>query len=171
HPDISLNINPELKNVDLVRDNFDVAIRFGNGEWPNLNAEPLTDGSFIVVSHPELVSEIDVSCLKDLEKLPWLMEPHMMEKRAIIENEGLNLDKVKVTSFDNNGLVLSGVLAGLGVSVQPSSLVQREIEAGNLCQLCVLDQAKLGYYIVTVPNRETPALKTFKRWLHSVSDV
>jgi len=167
HPEISLNINPSIGLVDIRNDEFDMAIRFGNGGWPNVSSELLTDGNFWVVSHPDLVKGRTVTCLSDVVDLPWLLESHMAERKAIIEREGIDFENIKLTLLNTNGLVLSAVSAGLGVSVHPKSLVEREVAAGELIKICELSQENLGYYMVTVPDRQPNSLRAFRSWLRT----
>lgn len=171
HPEITVNISPGIGMVDLRKDGFDLAIRYGNGSWPNLSSELLTDGDFWVVSHPDLIKERTVSCLPDVADLPWVMESHMLERRDIVERAGVDFETVKLTLLNTNGLVLSAAAAGLGVTVQPKSLVERQIAAGELVKICELNQADLGYYIVTLPDRHPKGLRAFQKWLRASASV
>ncbi|WP_298906694.1 LysR family transcriptional regulator [uncultured Aliiroseovarius sp.] len=165
HPDIKISINPSANLVDLRRDGVDLAVRYGDGNWPDVDTELLTDGEFVVVSHPDLVRGRQVNSLSDLVDLPWVMEDHMMERRRIVEEEGIDLDEVKLTTMQTSDLVSSAVAAGLGVSVQPRSLVEAQIEAGTVVSLYRISQAELGYYIVTRPGAVTSNTEIFRRWL------
>lgn len=167
HPEVSLNINPSISLVDIRKDGFDLAIRYGDGGWPNVKSELLTDGDFWVVSHPDLVKGRTVNCLPDVVGLPWLMESHMVERKAIVEREGIDFQQIKLTLLNTNGLVLSAVTAGLGISVQPKSLVEREVEAGALIKICELNQENLGYYMVALPDRQPKGLRAFQSWLRA----
>ncbi|MGR3290440.1 MAG: LysR substrate-binding domain-containing protein, partial [Paracoccaceae bacterium] len=115
HPEISIDINTSTDLVDMVRDGFDLAIRFGDGSWPGVSAEPLTSGEFWVVAHPDLISDRPLTCLGDVAHLPWLLEETMSELYSIVEREGIDFNKVNVTKFHTNSLVMSGVLSGLGL--------------------------------------------------------
>ncbi|NDW52093.1 LysR family transcriptional regulator [Aliiroseovarius sp. PrR006] len=165
HPEIRISINPSADLVDLRNDGVDLAVRYGDGNWPGLDAELLTDGEFVVVSHPDLVRGRQVNSLSDLVDLPWVMEDHMMERRRIVEEEGIDLDTVKLTTMQTSDLVSSAVAAGLGVSVQPRSLIEAQIEAGTVVSLHRIAQAELGYYIVTRPGAVTPNTAIFRKWL------
>ncbi len=167
NPEISLNINPSIDLVDLRKSGTDMAIRYGNGIWPNVSAQLLTDGDFWVVAHPDLVKDRKVNCLSDVVGLPWVMEHQMMERKALVEREGVDFDKVKLTLLNTNALVLSAVAAKLGVTVQPKSIVEREIASGDLVKICALHQKNLGYYMVTLPDRQPKGLREFIKWLRS----
>ena len=167
HPEVSLNINPSVDLVDLRKSGTDLAIRYGDGNWPNLKSRLLTDGDFLVVAHPDLVCDRKVDCLSDVVDLPWVMESHMMERKALVEREGVDFDKVKLTLLNTNALVLSAVAAKLGVTVQPKSIVEREITSGELVKICALNQENLGYYLVTLPDRQPKGLRELMKWLLS----
>jgi len=165
YPEITVNLNPSVHVVDLVQDGIDMAIRFGRGDWQGLHSEALTNGDHVVVVKPDLVKGRIIHSLKDVADIPWMFEGHMMESKAMIENEGIDLTDAKISTFSTNELVLSAVRAGLGMSVHPLALVEKEIEAGTLANICSLKDDGLGYYMVTRKGRVTPALLQFQKWL------
>jgi LysR family glycine cleavage system transcriptional activator len=165
HPEISLNINPSVKLIDLRRDGFDMAIRFGNGLWPGLSCELLTSGEFWVVASPKLLSTSKNLTLTEAGNYPWLMDLHMLEWRQVVEDAGLDLNTVDMTSLETNGLVLSATRAGLGVSVHPKSLVEREVAFGALTQICSMPRTDLGYHLVNLPRAFNAKERAFRKWL------
>src|SRR5438874_13822837 len=54
HPKIDVNLHTSLALVDLERDGVDLAIRFGNGEWPGLEAVKFLDDELFPVASPGL---------------------------------------------------------------------------------------------------------------------
>ncbi len=165
HPEISLNINPSVHLVDLRRDGFDMAIRFGNGKWPGVSCELLTPGEFWVVAAPKLLQQESEITLSDAGEFPWLMDVHMLEWRQVVEDAGLDLKTVSMTSLETNELVLSATVAGLGVSVHPKSLVEREVAFGTLVQILSLPRTDLGYHLVTLPRPLSNKERAFRKWL------
>jgi len=165
HPEISLSINPSVTLIDLRRDGFDMAIRFGNGQWPGVSCELLTSGEFWVVASPKLLSTDETLTLKEAGNYPWLMDLHMLEWRQVVEDAGLDLNTVDMTSLETNELVLSATVAGLGVSVHPKSLVGREVAFGTLKQICSLPRTDLGYHLVTLPRPLSAKERAFRKWL------
>ncbi len=165
HPEISLNINPSVHLIDLRRDGFDMAIRFGNGQWPGVCCELLTSGEFWVVASPKLLATSKTLTLEEAGNYPWLMDLHMLEWRQVVEDAGLDLNSVDMTSLETNELVLSATVAGLGVSVHPKSLVEREVAFGTLKQICSLPRTDLGYHLVTLPRPLSAKERAFRKWL------
>ncbi|PLS22832.1 LysR substrate-binding domain-containing protein [Neptunicoccus cionae] len=170
HPEITVNINPSVELVDLSQGVFDLAIRYGDGDWQGMEVEKLTDGGFCVVAHPDLVKEGEYKTLKDTQSLPWLLEESMMERRAMLEAEGLDFDNLNVNLMSRSSLALSGVMAGLGVTLHPRSLIEREVATGQLTLLFELESDDLGYYLVWLPSRDGPKERILRKWLLKVAN-
>lgn len=169
HPDISVNLNPSNRLVDLREDGFDLAIRHGRGDWPGMEAKLLTGVDYWAVGAPKLLGNKPMDCLSDLIDLPWLIEEHMLELRRVIALSGVDLDTVELKVLSTNSLVISGVKAGLGVTVQPRSLVEDDVKRGELQKVCALEHSELGYFTVVLPGRSPRGLREFMKWLHSAA--
>ncbi|WP_299351480.1 LysR substrate-binding domain-containing protein [uncultured Shimia sp.] len=169
HPDIRININPSTALVDLRRDGFDMAVRFGDGRWKGLDNQLLNRGEFWIVAAPGLLQERNLSGLPEAGALPWIMEPHTLELRRVVEDAGLDLGQVDMTVLETNELVLSATLAGLGVSVHHKSLVEREVANGTLIRICRLPVKDLGYYLISLPGAQSARQKAFSKWILSAA--
>ncbi len=165
HPEINVSITPGLDAVDLRKDGFDIAIRYGTGDWPGLQSELLSDGQFWVVGQPALLQGRQDSCLSDTVGLPWLFDQAMHEQRALVESEGIDFQAADVRFLATNTLVISAAKAGMGIAIQSKSLVQDEVARGELVKICQLHHPKFGYYLVSIPEHDRPAIRKFKTWL------
>ncbi|UWQ22291.1 LysR family transcriptional regulator [Jannaschia sp. W003] len=165
HPEIDLNILPARQLVDLRRDGVDVAIRFGTGPWPPYAAEVLTDEAFWVVAHPRLVAGWRVEGVGDLMGEDWMMDRALRERTALLAAEGVEEGALRMRLFNSSAMVMSAVREGLGVTLQPCSLVAREVAEGGLVRLLSLESPGLGYHVVTDPRRPSPRTRTLVRWL------
>lgn len=58
HPDIDVHIETSLRPVDLLHEDLDIALRFGNGHWPKLSAVPLLHMSAVPVCAPAMAREL-----------------------------------------------------------------------------------------------------------------
>ena len=54
YPDVDLDVRASLALVDFARDDADVAIRYGHGDWPNVHVEHLLDEVCFPVCSPRL---------------------------------------------------------------------------------------------------------------------
>ena len=70
-PGVDLMLDPTPAVVELAPDGFDLAIRYGNGDWPGVDVVPLLMSSTVVVAAPSLVGDGPVG---DLTDYPWMEE-------------------------------------------------------------------------------------------------
>lgn len=52
HPDLDLRISASLQHVDLTADGIDIAIRHGDGDWPQLHVTRLAEEQLFPVCSP-----------------------------------------------------------------------------------------------------------------------
>ena len=160
HPEVDLRLMPSVRLTDLRRDRIDVAIRFGDGDWPGLEVEPLSMDAFVVVAAPGMVRDGE-----DLGTKPWLYSEGAREQWIWAGQIGIDYDAVSSQEMANNGMVLSAVRAGLGLSIQSRALVESDLANGQLVALHEGDSGGIGYHIVTRPGVLHPGAKKFIRWL------
>jgi LysR family glycine cleavage system transcriptional activator len=175
HPDISIAITPSPEVVDLRRDGYDLAIRYGAGGWPGVQAEPFTHGGFTVVAAPTVAARLaarleaspdDPAALREtLLAEIWLMDPYRAEQRYVARALDADPEAMTVWTFATNGMVLSAIRAGMGVGLQSRVLVQDDIDGGRLVPVTDLAVEGIGYHLVTAPGGGSEALRTFCRWL------
>ena len=168
HPEIGIALRPEAGLVDLRRDNVDLAIRYGRGNWPGMDCEKLAPADFVIVGVPALLKDRAGATPADLADLRWLIEPGFAEQYLWAESFGLDLPALQVTEFPTNMLVLSATRTGYGLSVQPRALVEADIAAGRLITGAAFEDSELGYYMLTRPGGPSERLGVFMSWLRRV---
>lgn len=161
HPDIEVEIVPSPEVVDLRRDNFDLAIRYGKGGWPGVDVHCMMSAGHVVVG----ASGTPVCCLAELQSTHWITGIRWPESKLWLEAQGLNLDQARVTQLGTDAMVKQVVMSGLGVSVMPAPVVREDIANGNLVSLFEEEDTAWAYHIVTHPDRQPPGLKPLKAWL------
>lgn len=169
HPEIEVRLVPGVVLTDLRRDGVDVAIRFGKGAWSGLQAEPLALSAFAVVAAPGFTKARGVQDLQQLSAHDWFFSGASVEQRVWGRAIGVDFDKIGAREMANNGLVVSAVRAGLGLSIQAKTLVEPDLASRQLVSLHEGDPEGLGYYIVTRPSALSPAARVFVRWLRRLA--
>ncbi len=165
HPDVELSLNPTVDVLDLRRDGYDIAIRFGTGNWPGHHVERLTESPFAVVAAPSLAKGRTLTEMGDLTRYQWFTSRATAEQEVWGASIDVDFETVSCTDYPSNGLALAAVRAGYGLSVQAMTLVEDEVRDGRLVALHVGDAGGLGYHIVTRESGAHPSLKAFIRWL------
>lgn len=165
HPEIEVEIKPTSRLVDLRRDDVDIAIRYGRGDWPGLEVQPLVAVRNVVVGAPVLLGDARPATAGQMRGYRWIFERHVRESYFIVERLGLSLDQIEHTIVDTNALALSAIRNGLGLGVQSAALVGEEIASGRLIALTEPVADDIGYHMVTLPGRETHGLRRFMAWM------
>ena len=170
HPDIRLEIAPSSDLVDLRRDGFDVAIRYGEGRWPPWRAERLMSWNYVVVGAPALARNGRAERLTDLADRRWVIDPWGNEQRDWAARHGLTLEPERVVELPAHTLVLAAAREGLGLAIQPEGMVRRDLESGALVALYGPGRTGPGWYhVLTRSDQVSPRRDAFVAWLRRVA--
>ncbi len=165
HPDFGLSINPNVTVIDLRRDGIDLAVRYGKGDWPGLEATYLLPADFTVIAAPSLLEGREIETFRDLDGLPWVFESMHKEARRWVLDSGIDVSKSPVNDVPTFGMVMAAVRAGKALSVASSALVATDINDGNLLGLMQRQPKGLGYYIVHPKGVLSTKARILKSWL------
>ena len=165
HPDLPLSLHPDKRVIDLRREAMDLAIRFGNGIWPGLEAEFLTAAQYIIVAAPSLLEGRNHLTKAEMSAMPWVIESDWPEALQWLRSFGLRPDKMNISYIPTEELALSAARQGYGLHVEAEALVENDIENGTLVALGEINDDALAYYLVTRPGPKRLEVKTFMKWL------
>ena len=176
HADISVNFAPYSHSHDFSRaEGFDAAIQFGEGVWPEAQADYLVGREVHAVCAPGLRRSGRLKRPADLARATLLQ--HALVPSAWKEwfqtqhTQGINA--FVGPRFDQYSLIIKSAVLGFGVGLVPRFLIEDELERGQLVSLfdgpCA---ARQGYYLCT-PLSHTPLAKMqrFRAWLLAVAKV
>lgn len=180
YPQVELEIMNDLQRLYMRHDSYDIGILFGDGQWPDLDACFLLHGEMIAVCTPELRERYGpIEEWKDLLRYPILHHiahtPTMMSSTELwLGKAGLSAKEVEALPgqrLEHFQFVLDAALHGLGVTVLPRFIVEKELKAGNLVVAAERPLVSGGYYIV-IPrqHRRDPRVELFKDWLLQWAD-
>lgn len=164
HPDVEIELSPSLKTVDLKKGGFDLAIRYGHGNWPGTRSTFLASAEYVVVATRAFMKGRSADSLAELKELPWLFEASRTEHQIWAEERGIRFHAEQNRFYPTNSLVLSAARAGYGLSLQARALVERDLGEGRLIEVFSEDPGSLGYYTLTQSN-PPEKVKLFTRWL------
>lgn len=164
HPEVDLMLNPTPELAPLVPGGIDVAIRYGNGDWPGLASHPLLPSSTAIVAAPSLVKPGEVTVPADLLNYPWVQELGVTEARDWLNRQGVTDALVSGLVELPGNLMIDAARAGQGIAVTARALIEDDLAAGRLL-LLFEDRSKIGYFIVTRPGFHRASLQKFERWL------
>lgn len=175
HPGIEVDVKANIELSDFARDEVDLAVRYGAGNYPGLDVELLLSDRMFPVCSPELLMRHgqrnpdkvfsaalllhDISADRDPAVPSW----KMWLKAASLDQ----VDWRKGPRFNQTALTLDAALAGLGIALAPAVLVEADLAAGRLVRLASDELiGDFAYYIVHPKEKaQSPALQAFKAWL------
>ncbi len=165
HPDIGLEIVPGTRSVDLRKDGFDIALRYGDGGWPGVEHEPLIDARHTIVAAPGVVPGDHVESPEVLKPLNWLFVKGRSEEHLWLEDIGLPWDDLNTRDLDTANMVLQAVRSGAGLSVHPRAVVENDIATGKLVALFEETGGRKAYHLVRPKGPLSPRARLLVRWL------
>lgn len=180
HPDIDVRIDASQRLVDFAREDIDVGIRFGTGDYPGLESVYLFCFDLIPVCSPQLLEQggglRQVSDLKNFTLLHsdygyldpgW---PDWTMWLAVVEVE--DVDTSHGIYFNQAELIIQAAIDGQGVALVGSVIAESDIAAGRLVQpFSARLPVKLNYHLVTTPQKASiPKVQAFREWLIEESE-
>ena len=182
YPEIDVRISATDDVVDLTKGDFDIAIRYGTGNYPGLDVELLFRNEVFPACSPQL-----------LGAGPPLRTPDDLRHHVLIHDQAVDRDPLAPTwpmwlkaagvkprfrrplgSASATGyMALDAAIAGHGVVLAYSTIAAADLAAGRLVRLFSLALPDLfAYYIVTAPGAlERPKVRAFRDWLRQEADA
>jgi len=168
NPKIALRLDtwPELR--DLIRENLDLAIRSGSGEWPGLEAVWLMPSIYTPLCSPELCSRLKLKEPRDLLHAPRIGE--LAWWRRWFGEAGVDVTEDHpgvVFQADVQQYEVASAMSGQGVALGSPIFFQREIDAGLLIQPFEHAAQNSEGYFVAYPEerRRSPKVQRFRDWV------
>ncbi len=175
HPRIQVSIETDQRLVDLRSEPIDLAIRHGLGAYPGTTTQWLSSPELIVVGSPDLLGKGDpIDTAEDCLDYPLLRDTHLAcsDWHLWCEARGIDIGKARFgPSFKDDFLIVKAALQGQGLALIHDVYVREELSDGRLVKACEAAwPTQFAYYAVALPaTLERPAIKTFVRWLKSIS--
>ena len=170
YPEIDVRISANDLVVDFDQEEVDVAIRYGQGDWPNVVSERfLTEDIFVVCSPKLLEGQHPLRTPMDLEHHTMLHDQMREDWRMWLEAKGLDIESRRSLGISNSSMVIQAAIDGLGVALGRSVLVADDLATGRLVKpFDDAIHAEFAYYIVYPErNAQRPKVKAFRDWVFS----
>jgi LysR family glycine cleavage system transcriptional activator len=175
HPDIDVMISAKDELVDFSRDEVDLAIRHGGGNWPGLEVTMLmTEDMFPVCSPKLLDGPVPLKSPDDLRHHTLLRDDMLVNWKAWLTAAGVQgVDADRGPFFNLSNLVIDAAIDGQGVALARSALVAHHLKAGRLVRPFEFQlPAHFAYYIVYPPTMaDVPKVRAFADWLVAMAQA
>lgn len=171
HPDIHVHIHASPKLVDFGREDVDVAIRYGRGNYPGLRTDHLLSEALFPVCSPRLLEgpvplkeAADLVRHNLLNDLDWSVDFWAIWlARAGVPDANPR----RSLAFNYSNLMLQAAIDGLGVGLAHQVLVADDLAAGRLVRpfdLAVPTDFSV-YLVAPKATADRPKIVAFRTWL------
>lgn len=175
HPGIDIVLETDGRLVNFDTDRVDVGIRFGGGRWQGVEATRLFGDDFFPVCSPQLLGgPHPLLCAADLRHHQLIHDTSMRFESSFptwhgwLAKAGLRgLDVDRGLQINDSAAVLRAVIAGAGVALGRSSLVEDDLLAGKIVRpFGEAQRYDFAYYVVCRPGMgDRPEIAAFRAWL------
>ena len=169
-PDIDLTVLASLELVDLVSGGADLALRYGNGPYPGLIAEPLSiDGCNVANPLLGIKKPSDLKAATLLHSDWHRSDPRNPTWRHWLKLAGIEgVDPRTGVRFSDETHAIQAAVAGTGIALHSLLLVAAEIATGTL--VVPFGPEIAGFTLHLVRGRERPvteAMEAVQAWLRA----
>jgi len=169
YPHIDLCMFQANAPVDFEREDIDLAVTYGRGDWPGVESSAIMTLDFFPVASPAWLANqgamtdpaqlLNVTLLHDADSYCWNEWLRQAGVKDINNRRG--------TTIDDTNVLIQAAIDGQGVALGSTPFVADHLESGRLVK--VFDQVLItdySYYVVCPKKHlQRPDVRAFKEWL------
>lgn len=165
YPHVKVELNITNRNVDLIAEGFDLAIRLGQMPDSGLVARKLEDAALVLVASPDYLHRMGKpQTLEELRLhmcLPFILPRTGRIAPWVFREDGRDIDWLPVSSVETSEDVL-GVVSlaeqGMGICQSYAFIVEERIQRGQLVEvLPTLRGRSRPFSVIYAPHRRQSA--------------
>ena len=175
HPEIDVRIDASERLVDFFREDIDIGIRFGTGEFEGLDAIELFCVEIIAVCSPDLLRKGNgLNNIEDIAQHTLLhsefneSDPGFPDWKMWLATFGAkDIDTNHGITFKQSEMLLQAAIEGQGIGLVTSVIAEREIAEGRLVQLFQTSLPnRMSYHLVSTPQKsDLGKVVAFREWI------
>lgn len=133
-PDVRVELIAEHRAVDLEAGEADVAVRYGRGGWPAVEARHLFGETLVPAASPTIAAEVGKKpSAERLARCPLIHDSDTSQWRTWFADAGIKYrPRVEDRRFEDYDLVLAAAAGSLGLTLLRLPTAQQWLEDGRL---------------------------------------
>lgn len=168
NPGVTINLVTRLSPFDFRLDSIDAAIHFGAPHWPGAELTSLMAERTLPACSAAFQNSHRLEDAADLLDVPLLhitTRPDAWE--AWFTANGVPFQSVHGMLFDQFATAAQAAIAGLGVALLPTFLIQEELSRGDLVAAVEheIESAEHYYLACPIERADYPPLVAFRSWI------
>jgi LysR family transcriptional regulator, glycine cleavage system transcriptional activator len=172
HPGIDLRISASVQHIDFAREDIDLAIRHGDGQWPGMHVTRLCAEELFPVCSPRLLS--GRFALHDIKQHTMLHTNGTDDWANWLRLAGIDgMDVKRGVTFNQASMAIYAAVDGQGIALARTALASWDLISGRLLRpfAQVLDAPYAFWIVCPKAAADLPKISTFRGWLlHEAAD-
>lgn len=165
YPQIQVELRPAIQLADVAGDEVDLAIRYGKGDWPGVQATCLMREKISPVCSPAFKAN-------QLNNGPLLMATSHRPFEWTDWSHHYQVDiehNPRILLHDYN-IVVEAAVAGQGIAMGRHHLIERRLKDGSLVEAFNWPpyQGQIGYWLIAPNGPTSAAVDCFSQWLQEL---
>jgi len=168
HAGIDLRVSATMHHVDFAREDVDMAVRHGDGNWPGLDAVQLSAEQLFAVCSPKLLSGRRLGKPADIPKFPLIHLDSRADWTKWLRVAGISDDNVRHGPVLNRAsMVIDAAINGQGIALARTTLAAWDLINGRLVRPFAeaLRLSKTYWIVCPKATSNVPKIVTFRDWL------
>ena len=170
HPGVDLRVSATTNYVDFAREDVDVAIRHGDGNWPGLDVERLYSERLFPVCSPKLMAGRNrITKTSDLLKFSLLRLEDAKNWIRLFEASGVKASIGPGPVLNRASMLIDAAIDGQGIALARTALAAWDLIGGRLVRPVDVSLRMAKTYWIVCPKAASnvPKIATFKNWVLS----
>ncbi|WP_454829800.1 transcriptional regulator GcvA [Paraburkholderia xenovorans] len=172
HPEVDLQLNVAVPEVDFEQDDVDVAIQFGDGDWAKTRQDLLFEDVVEPVCSPKFYETYLAHDLNMAFSQRLLISHYRRNDWSEwLEFAGLShvAEHTERKTYSSSVLTYRAAMDGMGMAIGQPAMLEPEFEAGQLMRPFNKPMKReLGYYLLAPPE-ENANVQKFRDWILEMS--
>jgi len=169
HPGIDLRVSATLHHVDFAREEVDMAVRHGDGNWPGLDTVRLSSEQLFAVCSPKLLSgRRRLSKPSDILKYPLIHMDSRTDWSKWLQAAGLDgAEVIHGPVLNRASMVIDAAINAQGIALARTTLAAFDLINGRLVRpfAGTLRLSKTYWIVCPKATAALPKIVTFRDWL------
>ncbi|NIA88350.1 LysR family transcriptional regulator [Rahnella aceris] len=162
YPEIEIEIVAEDRMVDLVEEQFDVAIRINPSPDSNLVGLCFAKDRLVVVAAPEIIRPLPGA----IRPVPGIVTSSFQPAHWSLDGGQLVLEPIPKLRFSSLLMVRDAAIAGGGAALIPQSIAWNQLARGDLVQWGIVSGAERELWVLHTSRRlAAPKVRAFVDFL------
>nr|WP_207204033.1 LysR substrate-binding domain-containing protein [Pseudomonas sp. TH31] len=168
YPRIHVELLPSVQLADVSGGEVDLAIRYGKGGWPKVQARRFMVETLTPVCSPAFKAQ-------RVDKGPLLMAKSYQpfEWTDWSARNAVDLSHYPSMMLHDYNIVVEAAVTGQGIAMGRQHLIERRLKEGALVEAfdTPLFISDIGYWLVTPDRPPSHAAECFAQWLSEIADT